>query len=55
MVPLADLRKTRDNGRVDQAFDRLRITAEGTENTMPYIRILWKRFIPMQHWGRLFK
>ena len=37
MVPLADLRKTRDNGRVDQALDRLRITAEGTENTMTYI------------------
>ena len=37
MVPLADLRKTRDNGRLDQAIDRLRNTAEGTENTMPYI------------------
>ncbi|MCC6498842.1 MAG: methylmalonyl-CoA mutase family protein [Anaerolineales bacterium] len=34
---LADLRKTRDNGRVGQALDRLRIALEGTENTMPHI------------------
>ena len=34
---LADLRKTRDNGRVGQALDRLRIAMEGTENTMPYL------------------
>ncbi len=34
---LAELRKTRDNGRVGQALDRLRIACEGTENTMPYI------------------
>jgi len=34
---LAELRKTRDNGRVGQALDRLRLAAEGTENTMPYL------------------
>jgi methylmalonyl-CoA mutase N-terminal domain/subunit len=34
---LHELRKTRDNGRVGQALDRLRIALEGTENTMPYI------------------
>jgi methylmalonyl-CoA mutase N-terminal domain/subunit len=34
---LAELRKTRDNGRVGQTLDRLRIACEGTENTMPYI------------------
>ena len=34
---LNELRKTRDNGRVGQALDRLRIAAQGTENTMPYI------------------
>ncbi len=34
---LADLRKSRDNGRVGQALDRLRIACQGTENTMPYI------------------
>ncbi|MEW5830284.1 MAG: methylmalonyl-CoA mutase family protein [Chloroflexota bacterium] len=34
---LADLRKSRDNGRVGQSLDRLRIACQGTENTMPYI------------------
>ena len=34
---LNELRQTRDNGRVGQALDRLRIAMEGTENTMPFI------------------
>jgi methylmalonyl-CoA mutase N-terminal domain/subunit len=34
---LDELRKTRDNGRAGQVLDRLRIAAEGTENTMPYL------------------
>jgi methylmalonyl-CoA mutase N-terminal domain/subunit len=34
---LKELRKTRDNGHVGQALDRLRMALEGTENTMPYI------------------
>ncbi|MCK5645863.1 MAG: methylmalonyl-CoA mutase family protein [Anaerolineales bacterium] len=34
---LADLRKSRDNGAVGQALDRLRIAAQGTENQMPFI------------------
>ena len=34
---MKELRKTRDNGRVGQTLDRLRIAAEGTENTMPYL------------------
>ncbi len=34
---LAELRRTRDNGRVGQSLDRLRVALEGTENTMPYI------------------
>ena len=34
---LAELRKSRDNGRVGQTLDRLRIAMEGTENTMPHI------------------
>ncbi len=34
---LSELRRTRDNGRVGQALDRLRIALEGTENTMPHI------------------
>jgi len=34
---LGELRKSRDNGRVGQTLDRLRIALEGTENTMPHI------------------
>jgi len=34
---LNEIRKTRDNGRVGQTLDRLRIACAGTENTMPYI------------------
>lgn len=34
---LSQLRKTRDNGAVGQALDRLRIASQGTENQMPYI------------------
>ena len=34
---LEELRRTRDNGRVGQTLDRLRIALEGTDNTMPHI------------------
>jgi len=34
---LSDLRAQRDNGRVGQTLDRLRIACEGSENTMPFI------------------
>jgi methylmalonyl-CoA mutase N-terminal domain/subunit len=34
---LNELRKTRDSGHLGQALDRLRVSLEGTENTMPYI------------------
>ena len=34
---LADVRRTRDAGRVGQALDRLRIACQGTENSMPFI------------------
>jgi methylmalonyl-CoA mutase N-terminal domain/subunit len=34
---LTELRKTRDNGRVGQTLDNLRIALQGTENTMPYL------------------
>ncbi len=37
IMRLAELRKTRDAGRVGQALDRLRIACQGTENTMPSI------------------
>ncbi|MEW6239819.1 MAG: methylmalonyl-CoA mutase family protein [Chloroflexota bacterium] len=34
---LAEVRATRDAGRVGQALDKLRIAAQGTENTMPHL------------------
>ena len=34
---LATLRRSRDNGAVGQALDRLRIACQGTANSMPYI------------------
>jgi methylmalonyl-CoA mutase, N-terminal domain len=34
---LDQIRKTRDQGAVGQALDRLRIACQGTENTMPFI------------------
>ncbi|MBI5297901.1 MAG: methylmalonyl-CoA mutase family protein [Chloroflexi bacterium] len=34
---LDEVRKTRDNGRVGQSLDRLRLACQGKENTMPHI------------------
>jgi methylmalonyl-CoA mutase N-terminal domain/subunit len=34
---LDEIRRTRDNGAVGQAMDKLRIACQGTENTMPHI------------------
>ena len=34
---LQTLRRERDNGRVGQTLDRLRLACNGTENTMPYL------------------
>lgn len=34
---LEEVRKARDNGRVGQTLDKLRIACQGTENSMPYI------------------
>jgi methylmalonyl-CoA mutase N-terminal domain/subunit len=34
---LAEVRKTRDAGRVGQTLDKLRIACQGAENTMPYL------------------
>jgi methylmalonyl-CoA mutase N-terminal domain/subunit len=34
---LLKLRQERDNGRVGQALDHLRLACQGTENTMPYL------------------
>ena len=37
IMRLAELRKTRDAGRVGQTLDRLRIACQGTENSMPHV------------------
>jgi methylmalonyl-CoA mutase N-terminal domain/subunit len=34
---LDSLRRERDNGRLGQTLDRLRLACQGTENTMPYL------------------
>jgi methylmalonyl-CoA mutase N-terminal domain/subunit len=34
---LNELRQSRDNGRVGQTLDKLRIALQGTQNTMPYL------------------
>ena len=34
---LKNLRQERDNGRVGQALDGLRLACQGTENTMPHL------------------
>jgi len=34
---IQQLKKNRDQGRVGQTLDRLRVACQGTENTMPYI------------------
>jgi len=34
---LAEIRKSRDNARVGQTLDRLRLACQGTENSMPHI------------------
>jgi methylmalonyl-CoA mutase N-terminal domain/subunit len=34
---LSEVRRERDNGRVGQALDRLRIACQGTENSMPHL------------------
>jgi methylmalonyl-CoA mutase N-terminal domain/subunit len=34
---LAEVRRTRDNGAVGQALDRLRLACQSTQNTMPYL------------------
>ncbi len=34
---LAEVRRTRDAGRVGQSLDRLRLACQGTENVMPYL------------------
>ena len=48
-IALTNFARPRDNGRVGQTLDRLRVAHAGTENTMPY---LWNVSMPMRRWAR---
>jgi len=52
---LEQIRAERDNGAVGQALDRLRIAAEGTENTMPYILDAVRAYATLQEIMDIFR
>jgi methylmalonyl-CoA mutase N-terminal domain/subunit len=52
---LAQVRAERDNGAVGQALDRLRIAAQGTENTMPYILDAVRAYATLQEIMDIFR
>jgi len=52
---LAQVRAERDNGAVGQALDRLRIAAQGTENTMPYILDAVRAYATLQEIMDVFR
>jgi len=52
---LAQVRAERDNGVVGQALDRLRIAAQGTENTMPYILDAVRAYATLQEIMDVFR
>ena len=54
-VRLAQVRKELDNGAVGQALDRLRIAAQGTENTMPYILDAVRTYATLQEIMDVFR
>lgn len=54
-VRLAQVREERDNGAVGQALDRLRIAAQGTENTMPYILDAVRAYATLQEVMDVFR
>jgi methylmalonyl-CoA mutase N-terminal domain/subunit len=54
-VRLAQVREERDNGAVGQALDRLRIAAQGTENTMPYILDAVRAYTTLQEVMDVFR
>ena len=49
------VRRERDNGAVGQALDRLRIAAQGTENTMPYILDAVRVYATLQEMMDVFR
>ncbi len=52
---LARARAERDNGAVGQALDRLRIAAQGTENTMPHILDAVRAYATLQEIMDIFR
>ncbi len=52
---LEQVRAERDNGAVGQALDRLRIAAQGTENTMPYILDAVRAYATLQEMMDVFR
>jgi methylmalonyl-CoA mutase N-terminal domain/subunit len=52
---LAQVRAERDNGAVGQALDRLRIAAQGTENTMPRILDAVRVYATLQEMMDVFR
>ncbi len=52
---LKSVRRERDNGAVGQALDRLRIAANGTENTMPYILDAVRAYATLQEIMDVFR
>jgi methylmalonyl-CoA mutase N-terminal domain/subunit len=52
---LAQVREERDNAAVGQALDRLRIAAQGTENTMPYILDAVRVYATLQEMMDVFR
>jgi methylmalonyl-CoA mutase N-terminal domain/subunit len=52
---LKQVRAERDNGAVGQALDRLRIAAQGTENTMPYILDAVRAYATLQEVMDVFR
>ncbi len=52
---LEQVREERDSGAVGQALDRLRIAAQGTENTMPYILDAVRAYATLQEIMDVFR
>jgi methylmalonyl-CoA mutase N-terminal domain/subunit len=52
---IAQVRAERDSGAVGQALDRLRIAAQGTENTMPYILDAVRAYATLQEVMDVFR
>jgi methylmalonyl-CoA mutase N-terminal domain/subunit len=52
---LEQVQEERDNGAVGQALDRLRIAAQGTENTMPYILDAVRAYATLQEVMDVFR